>query len=171
VLAAVRSDRRRAARGASPVGGGWGALAGRVQLGVASPPTALASIAALAVAAWLAATLLAPLGRHSFAGTVLAGRPGATATLREQSGQSELTVAGLHAPPPGRTYEVWLAGTRGAPRATDALFAPSRSGTASVAVPGSLRGVREVLVTSEPLGGAAMPTAPPALRVRLPGGG
>jgi hypothetical protein len=152
VLAAVRSDPALRLADRSPAGG-----AGR----------ALLVLAALACAAWLAAALLSPLAGRSFAGTVLAGAHGASAVLREQSGQSELTVAGMAPPAPGRTYEVWLAAGEGAPRATDALFAPARSGAASVAVPGRLRGIREVLVTSEPLGGSSTPTAPPALRVRL----
>ncbi len=43
------------------------------------------------------------------------------------------------------------------PQPTDALFTVTRAGAGSVEVPGSLRGVREVMVTSEPLGGSSAP--------------
>ena len=91
---------------------------------------------------------------------------GAHASLRQAGGRSELVVTGMPQPPRGKIYEIWL--SRGAaPQPTDALFGVTTSGAGVVAVPGSLHGVKEVLVTSEPLGGSAHPTSAPVIRVDL----
>jgi anti-sigma-K factor RskA len=63
---------------------------------------------------------------------------------------------------PGRVYELWIKRS-GAPAPTDALFTVSRAGTASVGVPGSVAGVRVLMVTSEPLGGSPAPTREPVV--------
>jgi len=63
---------------------------------------------------------------------------------------------------------VWLkrsASGRALP--TDALFTVDAAGAASVGVPGSVSGVREVMVTSEPLGGSRVPTLPALIVARL----
>ena len=71
---------------------------------------------------------------------------------------AKLVVAGLPAPPDGRIYQVWLSRSDGTdPAPTEALFSV-RNGRASVDVPGDLRGVEQVLVTDEPLGGSEKPT-------------
>ena len=71
---------------------------------------------------------------------------------------AKLVVAGLAAPPAGRIYQVWLSRSDGTdPVPTEALFSV-RNGRASVDVPGDLRGVKQVLVTDEPLGGSEKPT-------------
>ncbi len=71
---------------------------------------------------------------------------------------TKLVVAGLPAPPEGRIYQVWLSRSDGTdPVPTEALFSV-RAGRASVDVPGDLRGVKQVLVTDEPLGGSEKPT-------------
>jgi hypothetical protein len=91
---------------------------------------------------------------------------GAHASLRQVGGHSELLLAGMPQPPAGKIYEIWL--SRGAaPQPTDALFGVTRHGSGAVAVPGSLHGVKEVLVTSEPLGGSSRPTSTPLIRVAL----
>jgi anti-sigma-K factor RskA len=92
---------------------------------------------------------------------------GAYASLRQSGGRAELVVSGMPQPPAGHVYEVWLARTPAAPRPTNALFGVTNSGSASVNVPGSLDGVKEVLVTSEPQGGSLRPTSTPVLRVAL----
>ncbi len=93
---------------------------------------------------------------------------GARASLRQVDGRGELVVYGMPQPPLGKIYEVWLSRGAGSPQPTDALFGVTSKGSGSVGVPSSLRGVREVLVTSEPLGGSSHPTSPPILRVVLP---
>jgi anti-sigma-K factor RskA len=93
--------------------------------------------------------------------------PGARAFLRQVGGRAELVVTGLSQPPRGKIYEIWLAGAGTAPRSTDALFGVTHGGSAAVDVPGSLIGVRQVLVTAEPLGGSLHPTSTPILVAKL----
>jgi hypothetical protein len=92
------------------------------------------------------------------------------ASLQTLGSHAELAVSGMPEPPIGEVYEVWLlrAGSS-SPQPTDALFTVSRAGRATVEVPGGdTRNVKEVLVTSEPLGGSATPSGPVVLRVRSP---
>jgi hypothetical protein len=81
---------------------------------------------------------------------------------------AKLVVAGMPAPAEGRVYQVWLdRGGAGTPQPTDALFSVSRTGHASVDVPGDLGGVKAVLVTDEPLGGSRTPTRAPVISATL----
>jgi hypothetical protein len=92
------------------------------------------------------------------------------ASLQTLDSHAELSVSGMPEPPIGEVYEVWLlrAGSS-SPQPTDALFTVSRAGSATVEVPGGgTRSVKEVLVSSEPLGGSAAPSGPVVLRVRSP---
>ena len=62
---------------------------------------------------------------------------------------------------------MWLDRDDGtAPVPTEALFSV-RQGRASVDVPGDLRGVKQVLVTDEPLGGSEVPTRQPVIAARM----
>jgi hypothetical protein len=130
----------------------------------------------MAVLAWgaLAATVAAVLAIALTGGSSQQTRVtsahvavvGAHVSLRQVAGHSELLLAGMPQPPAGKIYEVWL--SRGAaPQPTDALFGVTRYGRGAVAVPGSLHGVKEVLVTSEPLGGSSHPTSAPLIRVAV----
>jgi anti-sigma factor RsiW len=92
--------------------------------------------------------------------------PGATALVRLQGQRAELTLANMPPTSPGRVYEVWVK-RGGAPQPTDALFTVTSRGAATVGVPGSVAGVKEVLVTSEPLGGSRVPTSTPAIIAHL----
>jgi Anti-sigma-K factor rskA len=89
------------------------------------------------------------------------------AVLRRVGTHGELVVSGMPAPPIGEVYEVWLEHANRSPHPTDALFTVTRAGDGSVDVPGPLRGVRDVIVTSEPLGGSSTPTSAPVLRLRV----
>jgi hypothetical protein len=92
---------------------------------------------------------------------------GASCRMRVGDGGAKLVVAGLKAPPQGRIYQVWLDRDDGtAPEPTEALFSV-RKGRASVDVPGDLDGVRQVLVTDEPLGGSEVPTRQPVIAARM----
>ncbi len=84
---------------------------------------------------------------------------GASAALHLSGGHAVLDVSGMPPSAPRRVYEVWVKRT-GAPEPTDALFTVTHSGEASVGVPGSIAGVKTVMVTSEPLGGSRVPTTP-----------
>lgn len=94
------------------------------------------------------------------------------ASLRRVGPQAELVVHGMPEPPLGETYELWLLQANGVPRATDALFTVTSNGSATVEVPGGLRGgVKAVAITREPRGGTAAPTSPAVLSVRAPTAG
>ena len=88
---------------------------------------------------------------------------GASCQLRVAGDNAKLVVGGLNAPPQGRIYQLWLDRRNGtAPEPTEALFSV-RKGRASVDVPGDLKGVKQVLVTHEPLGGSEVPTRQPII--------
>lgn len=92
---------------------------------------------------------------------------GTSCSMRVAGDSAKLVLAGLQAPPKGRIYQVWLDRDNGtAPEPTEALFSV-RKGRASVAVPGDLRGVKQVLVTHEPLGGSEVPTRQPVIAARM----
>jgi hypothetical protein len=91
----------------------------------------------------------------------------ASAALHESGGHVWLTVVGMPAPPAGRVYEVWVKRPGGPPRPTSSLFTPTASGTATVAVPGTLTGAGEVMVTQEPAGGSQVPTSPAVIVAHL----
>ena len=89
--------------------------------------------------------------------------PGARAALTVTGDRATLDVRNFPSPPSGRVYQVWLKRPgRAAPEPTNALF-DVRDGTASVDVPGGVKGVDQVLVTAEPNGGSAAPTRPPVV--------
>lgn len=93
---------------------------------------------------------------------------GAKAVLRQTGSHAELVVSGVSQPPRGKIYELWLARSGAAPQPTSALFGVTRSGNASVNVPGNLSGVHQVMVTAEPLGGSSHPTSSPIIVATLP---
>ena len=73
----------------------------------------------------------------------------------------------MPSPGRGRVYEVWLLSGAGAPKPAGALFSVDRAGSGSAAVPGSLDGVDQVLVSSEPAGGSQQPTRMPVLAAEV----
>jgi hypothetical protein len=84
----------------------------------------------------------------------------------DEQGHGVLVGRDLPPPPRGRIYQVWLLRPgASAPEPTPALFGVSTDGSAEVAVPGDLKGVKQVLVTHEPLGGSRAPTRAPILTV------
>lgn len=93
--------------------------------------------------------------------------PRGTAVIVVRDGVATLRVRGLPLPPEGKVYEVWLL-RRGAaaPSPTDALFSVSTTGDGRVALP-SVRGVEQVLVTAEPVGGSQAPTSQPFISATL----
>ncbi|HEX4466791.1 MAG TPA: anti-sigma factor [Solirubrobacteraceae bacterium] len=89
------------------------------------------------------------------------------ARLIRTDGRAELVVRGMVSPPIGETYEVWLIRGEQPPRATDILFTVTSGGGATVDL-GRMDGVREVIVTAEPLGGSRTPSTAPVLRASVP---
>ena len=92
--------------------------------------------------------------------------PGASASVRLSGGHAFLNVSGMPQAPPGRVYELWVK-RAGAPEATDALFTVTARGDATVGVPGSVSGVKALLVTAEPRGGSLAPTRAPLIVANL----
>jgi anti-sigma-K factor RskA len=128
---------------------------------------ALGSLAATAVAVVLAVLVLG--GGSGGSTRVIRARvsaPTATATLSLTSGHGTLRIAGMPRTAPGHVYEVWLE-RAGRALPTDTLFSPTSAGTATVGVPGSLKGVKAVMVTAEPDGGSRQPTSKPVIEARI----
>jgi anti-sigma-K factor RskA len=86
--------------------------------------------------------------------------------VRVTGAHAEMTLTGMPQTGPGHIYEVWLK-RAGAPEPTNALFTVTRGGAATVGVPGSTSGVKDVLVTAEPLGGTRVPTTAPVIVAKL----
>lgn len=71
-----------------------------------------------------------------------------------------ITIVGLRAPDPGRTYQLWVM-QRGEPEPMSAgTFTPDSTGRAEMTmdVPVEPNRLRRVVVTDEPMGGSAQPT-------------
>jgi anti-sigma-K factor RskA len=90
-----------------------------------------------------------------------------SASLKITGHHAELVVQHFAAPPSGKIYEVWLVHGKQAPQPTNALFDVNAGGNSVVAVPGSLKGVSQVLVTPEPSGGSKVPTHTPVIAANL----
>jgi Anti-sigma-K factor rskA len=136
------------------------------RLSLLSAGLAIATSAAVA-AAIVIATAGSSTSVRVTAARLSASLRGARAALRQSAGHAELVVSGMRQPPSGDIYEVWLKRGGGRPQPTDALFGVTRQGSATASVPGSLHGVGEVLVTSEPRGGSLQPTSQPVIVVTL----
>jgi anti-sigma-K factor RskA len=92
---------------------------------------------------------------------------GAQAKLVVGDHGSELVMTNFPQPPAGRVYQVWTQRPGQNPQPTNVLWTPLADGSATVSVPGSLHGVKSVLVSSEPRGGSAAPTSMPVLSASL----
>lgn len=126
------------------------------------------SLAATAAAVVLAVVLIVGGGSRSGTRVIKAEAPDSTArvSLLVSADHGTLRIADLPRTVPGHVYEVWVKRS-GGPQPTDALFTVNSSGAATVDVPGSLRGVRTVMVTSEPEGGSTVPTTSPVIVANL----
>ena len=140
--------------------------------GLLARPAPAAALAALLLLAGGVGGALVAGGGEEGARTITAqvnraAAPDARVSL-EVDGDGRGVLVGRNLPPPprGRIYQVWLLrpGAK-APEPTPALFGVSTDGSAAVAVPGNLDGVKQVLVTHEPLGGSRAPTRAPILSV------
>ncbi len=92
--------------------------------------------------------------------------PQANVSVKVSGGHAELDVAGMPATAPNHVYEVWVKRAGGA-EPTNALFRVSSSGAATVGVPGSIAGVKQIMVTAEPNGGSRVPTTKPVIVASL----
>ena len=119
---------------------------------------------------WLSGWRLAPVAAALLivgvlVGSALSGPDSRTVSFDRAGAELEITDDGativaenLPAPPEGRVYEVWLMPEGSdTPEPTDVLFTPRSDGAAVAAIP-DVEGVRQVLVTDEPLGGRDEPS-------------
>jgi anti-sigma-K factor RskA len=120
---------------------------------------------AAAAAAVVLAVIMVTGGSETTVIEPVAKPPGADVELRMEDGKGTLVVEGMLQPDQGRVYQVWKKRGNAAPEPTDALFTPRSDGHASVAVPGDLKGVDQVLVSAEPPGGSRRPTTAAAIVV------
>jgi len=129
------------------------------------PAVALACALLLLVVGGVAGGLIAGGGDEPAARTLTADTtlPGAKVDLRIGDQGATLVARDMPAPPDGRVYQVWTLKPGGKPVPTTALWTPRADGSADVAVPGSLDGVRSVLVSAEPPGGSPQPTSAPVI--------
>jgi anti-sigma-K factor RskA len=90
----------------------------------------------------------------------LASAPAARASLDVTGDDGRLKVSGF--PPAGsdRVYQVWLVRGKGRP-ASAGLFRVPANGRATFAIPESMTGVDQVMVSVEPGGGSDQPTTKP----------
>jgi anti-sigma-K factor RskA len=135
------------------------------------PRLALAATAALAiglVAGLGVAQLGGDDGRTVTAMLTGAQAQGASAELQVEDGSGTLTASGLREPSPGSVYKVWVLreGEQG-PR-PDAVFLPTRDGSADVPVQGELEEGDQVLVTSERDAQAQAPEGMPFIAATVP---
>ena len=92
--------------------------------------------------------------------------PRASVSVSLSGGHAELNLTRMPPPPPNHVYEVWIK-RGGAAQPTDALFTVSSAGSATVGVPGSVSGVKQIMVTAEPTGGSKVPTSTPVIVANL----
>jgi anti-sigma-K factor RskA len=121
--------------------------------------------AALAAAVIALAVVVLSQGGGGGGGTrvIRAEAPaGANVSLWVSGGHAQLDISRMPQTPSQRVYEVWIKRS-GAPQPTDALFTVTTQGDATVGVPGSIDGVKLIMVTSEPLGGTRVPTTSPVI--------
>lgn len=126
----------------------------------------LPAFAAAAAAVIIATVVVTGADDRSRSIQAVVNPPGAQAELRMDDGRGTLVVEGMPAAPDGRVYQVWKQHRNGPPQPTDALFTPTSAGDASVAVPGSMDGVEQVLVSTEPRGGSRRPTTAARIVIR-----
>jgi Anti-sigma-K factor rskA/Putative zinc-finger len=93
----------------------------------------------------------------------VAGAPDARAELVISEDGTRLQVRNLPTPPRGRVYQVWTQRAQEAPDPTTSLFSVNADGAATVAVPGDLDKVDNVLVSAEPPSGSQVPTTQPVI--------
>ena len=159
----IRAVRQESGARASPLvrrPSTWSWLSARPVL------SSLAVAAVVAVAIVLAVTLPRGGGSGRIIQAQVAGISG-TAQLRVNGARGELVVRHLTPPPPGHVYEVWLKAPDRNPVPASVLFSVSPNGSAAVGLPGSLRGVSQVMVTPEPNGGTRAPTHTPVIVASL----
>lgn len=152
----MKAIRQEAKAGGRRTSSGWPLAT--LRIGLAS----LAAVVAVVVAIELSTTGRGPrVIQARVAGIV------GTAELRVSGGHGELVVRHLAAPPQRHVYEVWFKAPDRPPVPASVLFSVGPGGRADVGLPGSLRGISQVMVTPEPAGGSPLPTHSPVIVASL----
>jgi anti-sigma-K factor RskA len=90
----------------------------------------------------------------------LASAPAARASVKVSGDDGRLTVSHFPAAGNDRVYQVWLVHGKNPP-ASAGLFRVPADGSATFAIPESMKGVDQVMVSVEPGGGSDQPTSQP----------
>jgi anti-sigma-K factor RskA len=90
----------------------------------------------------------------------LASAPTARASVKVSGDDGRLTVSNFPSAGSDRVYQVWLVHGKNRPESAG-LFRVPGNGGATFAIPESMKGVDQVLVSVEPGGGSDQPTAQP----------
>jgi hypothetical protein len=179
VMADVKADarRQRAARefsAARPAGGLriGGLRAGRGLSQLVGPPRRAGLVGAAVALVLVLAVVVGGLTASSHPQPSGAGTREVSASVGSGqvviSGQhGELIVHHLQQVSVAQTYEVWKKYSNGSVQPTSALFNTSATGDSAVNLPGSLKGVQEILVTKEPGDGTAVPDSKPVVVAKL----
>ena len=96
----------------------------------------------------------------------LASAPSARAALDVTGDDGRLKVSGFPPAGSGRVYQVWLVRGHGKPTSAG-LFRVPASGHATFAIPESIKGVDQVMVSVEPGGGSDHPTSDPIVAASM----
>jgi Putative zinc-finger len=155
VMRAVRNEPRLDAEGREAPRASWWTTVPRGAFA--------AGVAAVAVAA---VVIGVAIGSGGSSGTRVISASVGNAELRVSGSRADLIVRHLPPPGPGHIYELWTQRAGQPPAPTTALFSVTSAGTAEVGVPGSVKGVSQVLVTPEPDGGSQVPTHAPVIVAR-----
>ena len=127
-------------------------------------PLPVAGLAAAALAVGIGTgVLLSGSGESTRTVDAQVAMRGAHATVSITGDHAKLVVSGMRNPPAGHVYQVWLQRGKGAPQPTDALFTVNVRGHGHVEVPGSIKGIDTIMVTSEPQGGSIVPSGAPVI--------
>lgn len=122
----------------------------------------VAALAAATLAVGIAVgVLVSPGGESTRTVRAQVTMSGASATVHVSGDRARLEVRGMRNPPPGHVYEVWVQRGKNPPQPAGALFTVLH-GRGEVEV-GSVKGVDQVMVTSEPAGGSTAPTSNPVI--------
>jgi hypothetical protein len=130
------------------------------------PVLALGAVVLVAAIAVASISLSSGSGSTRVYQALVTGANG-TAQVQVTDGHAVLVVRNFSPPPAGKIYQVWLGRGNRAPQPTPALFSVNTTGAGDVDVPGSLKGVDQVMVTPEPAGGSRAPTHAPVIDAKL----
>jgi anti-sigma-K factor RskA len=163
VMASVRSERRRRRAAARR----WSCAPIAIVSRWSRTHTALATATLVLVSATIVIAGLLPRGPSQVRVIQAKVAGSGSAQVRLADNRAELIVRDFQAPAAGDIYELWLKRPGRPPEPTRTLFSVTAQGAGDIAVPGTVSGADEILVTQEPAGGSLVRTHPPLIVARL----